>query len=133
MAATAESAAATEAALAGIKVLDIAGTIATGYCGKLFADHGADVINVEPAVTGFETRREPPFIPGVEAPENSALHTYLNTNKASVTLDVQSGSTQLRDLSRGAAVVLDDGRCDLGDFADGAAGCRAVNDHLVWP
>ena len=130
MAATAESAAATEAALAGIKVLDIAGTIATGYCGKLFADHGADVINVEPPVTGFETRRDPPFIPGVEAPENSALHAYLSTNKASVTLDEQSGSTQLRDLSRGAAVVLDDGRCDLGDFADGAP--DVVLSTITW-
>ena len=40
MAVAAEAAAGDDGALAGIKVLDVAGTIATGYCGKLFADHG---------------------------------------------------------------------------------------------
>ena len=60
-----------EGALAGLRVLDVAGTIASGYCGKLFADHGADVVNVEPPGDGFATRREPPFIPGVEAPETT--------------------------------------------------------------
>ena len=72
------------AALAGIKVLDVAGTIASGYCGKLFADHGAQVVNVEPPGGGFETRREPPFLSAASAPEDSALHAYLNANKASV-------------------------------------------------
>ncbi|XOV87825.1 MAG: CaiB/BaiF CoA transferase family protein [Pseudomonadota bacterium] len=70
-------------ALAGIRVLDVAGTVATGYCGKLFADHGADVINLEPAA-GFATRQLAPFLPGVAPPENSALHAYLSTNKRSV-------------------------------------------------
>ncbi len=44
------------APLAGIRVLDIGGTIATGYCGKLFSDHGADVVDVEPP-EGAPTRR----------------------------------------------------------------------------
>ena len=43
-------------ALHGIRVVDIAGTVATGYCGKLFADHGARVIDVEPP-DGAATRR----------------------------------------------------------------------------
>ncbi len=104
-----------EAALAGLKVLDLGGTIATGYCGKLFADHGAEVINVEPA-GGFDTRCEPPFLPGVEPPENSALHAYLSANKASVALDVEAEPERLAALAAGAAVVLDAGRFAAEDF-----------------
>ncbi len=73
----------TSQALAGITVVDVSGTVATGYCGKLFADHGAEVINVEPE-GGFETRLLMPFMPGVAEPENSATHAYLSTNKKSV-------------------------------------------------
>jgi len=29
-------------------IVDIGGTVATGYAGKLFADYGARVVNVEP-------------------------------------------------------------------------------------
>ena len=76
----------TESALAGIKVLDVAGTIASGYCGKLFADHGATVIDVEPPESGFATRLAPPFLADAQPPENSALHAYLSANKASVAL-----------------------------------------------
>ena len=110
----------TQAALAGLKVLDVAGTIASGYCGKLFADHGAQVVNVEPPDGGFATRREPPFIAAAAPPEDSALHAYLNTNKASVALDVDAEPTGLQALAADAAVVLDDGRFDTGTFAAAA-------------
>ena len=60
-------------------IVDISGTVATGYAGKLFADYGAIVVNVESA-KGFSTRRLNPIL---EA-GNSALHGYLNANKQSV-------------------------------------------------
>ena len=129
MAVGAEATAGTDAALDGIKVLDVAGTIATGYCGKLFADHGADVINVEPP-GGFGTRREPPFVPGVDAPENGALHAYLSTNKASVVLDAKARPVELKGLARGAQVVLDDGSFDTADFADVAP--EVVVSTITW-
>ena len=129
MAVGAEATAKTDAALDGIRVLDVAGTIATGYCGKLFADHGADVINVEPP-GGFGTRREPPFVPGVDAPENSALHAYLSTNKASVVLDAKARPVELKGLARGAHVVLDDGSFDIADFADVAP--EVVVSTITW-
>ena len=120
----------TEGALAGLKVLDVAGTIATGYCGKLFADHGAEVINVEPPDHGFETRREPPFIPGADAPESSALHAYLSTNKASVALAVDAEPERLLRLAQDSAVVLDDGRFDCTHFAD--ASPNVVVSTITW-
>ena len=120
----------TEGALAGLKVLDVAGTIASGYCGKLFADHGAEVINVEPPDGGFGTRREPPFIPGADAPESSALHAYLSTNKASVALDVDAEPAQLVHLVQGSAVILDKGRYDCAAFT--AAAPEVVVSTITW-
>ena len=124
----------TEDALAGLKVLDVAGTIASGYCGKLFADHGARVINVEPPQVGFDTRREPPFLPQAPAPESSALHTYLSANKASVTLDVTGGeradAERLRSLAKDAQVVLDAGRFDTDHFATAAP--DVVVSTITW-
>ena len=118
------------AALAGIKVLDVAGTIASGYCGKLFADHGARVVNVEPPGGGFETRREPPFLSAASAPEDSALHAYLNANKASVILDIDAEPARLQTLATDAAVVLDDGRFEAATFA--AAAPDVVVSTITW-
>ncbi|MCY3837624.1 MAG: CaiB/BaiF CoA-transferase family protein [Gammaproteobacteria bacterium] len=120
----------TEGALAGLKVLDVAGTIASGYCGKLFADHGAEVINVEPPDGGFETRREPPLVPGAAVPESSALHAYLSTNKASVALDIDAEPEQLLRLAQGSAVVLDDGRFDCTAFTEVAP--EVVVSTITW-
>ena len=92
-------------ALDGIRVIDVSGTIAAGYCGKLFADLGAEVLLVEPP-EGFPTRRVPPFAPGVDAPEASGMHAYLSANKRSV---VFSGQHELRALIRGASLVIDHG------------------------
>ena len=90
-------------ALDGLKILDLAGTIAAGYCGKLFADHGAQVLLAEP-LEGFPTRRLPPFAPGVDSPEASGMHAYLSTNKRSV---VCESPAALLTLARGAALVID--------------------------
>lgn len=91
-------------ALHGIKVIDLAGTVATGYCGKLFADQGADVLLVEPP-EGCPTRRLPPFATGVPAPEASGMHAYLSANKRSV---VCPDHAALIALAEGAALVIDD-------------------------
>ena len=92
-------------ALSGIRVLDLSGKIAAGYCGKLFADHGADVLLIEPP-EGFPTRRLPPFAPGAEVPESSAMHAYLSTNKLSV---VCRDPLELRALVREVSIVIDHG------------------------
>jgi crotonobetainyl-CoA:carnitine CoA-transferase CaiB-like acyl-CoA transferase len=95
------------AALHGITVIDVGGSVATGYCGKLFADHGARVIDVEPA-EGAPTRRLAPHLATAATAESSALHRWLSTNKASVVLDLddRSGRTSLARLCADADVLL---------------------------
>ena len=60
-------------------IVDIGGSISTGFTGKLFADYGARVVNLEPH-DGFLTRKVEPFLSN----GNSAMHGYLHANKESV-------------------------------------------------
>ena len=122
-------------ALEGIRVIDIGGTIATGYCGKLFADHGADVIDVEP-LRGAATRMLAPFNDSATPPDNSALHVYLSANKRSVALDVHSaeGRAIFLQLARDAHVVLDASvgktSVSFGDLI--AVSPRVVFSRITW-
>jgi crotonobetainyl-CoA:carnitine CoA-transferase CaiB-like acyl-CoA transferase len=50
----------TDTALSDLRVVELATGIAGPYCGKLFADLGADVIKVEPP-EGDWSRRLGPF------------------------------------------------------------------------
>ena len=63
--------------------------ISSAYAGKLLADLGADVIKVEPP-SGDSLRGHGPFPGDIEDPETSGLHLFLNTNKRSVTLDLDA-------------------------------------------
>ena len=65
--------------LAGLRVLDQSGPLGN-YCGKLFADLGADVILVE-SPDGTPLRHEPPFLGPGDA--ESIPFLYMNSGKRS--------------------------------------------------
>ena len=68
----------TELALAGVRVLEVAGGVAGAYCGKPFADMGASVTRIEPADgdDDLEWRLDPAVA------ETAGLHgRYLNAGK----------------------------------------------------
>lgn len=111
-----------EQALDGIRVVDIAGTVSTGYCAKVFADYGAEVINLEPP-EGFATRRLPPFLRETNAGESSAMHAYLQTNKKSV----NTGASEAAELLATADLVVDDGL-----DRDGVDRCTGVRSSIRW-
>jgi CoA:oxalate CoA-transferase len=80
-------------ALEGIKVvelcsLDTMPNQSAAMAGKAFADHGAEVIKVEPPRTGAPERIRGPFKDELPDPETGGVHLYLNTNKLGVTLDI---------------------------------------------
>lgn len=97
-------------ALSGIRVLELADSVAGEYCGKLLADFGAQLIKVEQPGGGSPTRRLGPFAPCGDDPERSGLFAYLNTNKQSVALDIHanSGRATLEKLVGRVDVVIDD-------------------------
>ena len=95
------------AALADVRVLDLAGEIGQ-YCTKLLADLGADVIKVEP-LRGDPVRSLPPFYQDEEGEQKSLYWLNLNTNKRSITLDIETpdGRATLEKLVATADIVVE--------------------------
>jgi len=70
-------------ALDHLLVLDLTSHLSGPYCAMLLADHGAEVIKIEPPA-GDSARAMPPFVNGESAP----FMTW-NRNKRSVVLDLK--------------------------------------------
>lgn len=95
-------------ALMGLRVLDLTGRKG-GYCGRLLADLGADVVLIE-APEGDPMRREGPFKSNVAHSEGSLSFAARHTNKRGIVLDLESQDDRqrLRSLSAGADVMIED-------------------------
>ena len=81
-------------ALDGLRVLDLTRSFAGPYCTKLLADLGAEVLKVEPPFSGDPSRHMGPFPDDVPNPEASGTFLYLNTNKKSITLNLEAASAR---------------------------------------
>ncbi|HJN92152.1 MAG TPA: CoA transferase [Dehalococcoidia bacterium] len=81
-------------ALKGLRVVEVGSNVSAPFAGKLLADFGADVVKIEPPGTGDPSRRHGPFPDHEPHPERSALFLALNTNKRSLTLDLDSAAGQ---------------------------------------
>jgi len=81
-------------ALDGLKVLDLSQYVAGPYCTKLLADYGAEVIKIEPPDGGDPARRVGPFFRDQPDLETSGLFLHLNTNKKSVTLNLETAAAR---------------------------------------
>ncbi len=94
--------------LAGVTVLEFDDGGLVQFGGKLLADLGADVVTVEPP-GGVASRRIPPFHGGAEDSDRALHFWFYNGGKRSVVLDPEAAAApqQLRELLRGAGVVLD--------------------------
>ena len=95
------------AALEGMRVIEDGGGIAASYAGKLLADLGADVIKVEPPA-GDVVRRQPPFIADQPGPDRSGLQLFLDTNKRSLRLNLETaaGRRLYRRLAHRCGLVI---------------------------
>jgi crotonobetainyl-CoA:carnitine CoA-transferase CaiB-like acyl-CoA transferase len=120
-------------AFSGRTVLDLTQGIAGPYCTKLLADFGARVIKIEPR-DGDSTRRLGPFAGEEAGPERSGTFFYLNTNKQSVTLDLntQEGQDIFRKLVTCAdAVVESFSPGVIDDLGLGGDSLRVIRPGLV--
>ncbi|HKA04695.1 MAG TPA: CoA transferase, partial [Acidimicrobiales bacterium] len=104
--------------LSDVRVVELSAEPAGVYCGKTFADLGADVVKVEPP-TGDPLRCRP----------GAFLH--LNTNKRSVVVDPDSPARLAGLLQRADLVVQSLGAGDLADYGLDLAELRARQPALV--
>ena len=128
-----------ENALGDIRVLDLAGPSGL-YCTKLLSDLGADVIRIERPGGDF-TRRIGPFYNDEPHPEKSLYHFHFNTNKRSITLDIDSedGRQILKRLAKTADIMVETfAPGHLDSMGLGYTQLKEINsnhsgiDHGVW-
>ena len=90
------------ALLSGLLVVELPGSVAASYCGKLLADTGADVIKIEPPEGDPVRRRAGPQLSGP-----AALFRSVNTGKSSRVVDPgAAGGDEVMELVSGADLLL---------------------------
>ncbi|HET6315504.1 MAG TPA: CoA transferase, partial [Chloroflexota bacterium] len=116
-------------ALQGLRVLDLR-VLAGPFCCMMLADHGADVIKVEPP-EGDETRTwGPPFVDG-----ESTYYMAINRNKRSIALNLASpeGQEVARRLAASSDVLVENFRTGTTSrWGLDYASLRARNPRLVY-
>lgn len=90
-----------------LRVLELGSGVSAAYAARLLADHGADVVKVEPS-GGDSTRQSGPFPGDVIDPEASGAFITLNLNKRSVCLDfgTATATKELRKLIAWADILV---------------------------
>ena len=114
------------------RILDLTGPEAV-FCGKLLADYGADVVKVEPP-GGDPTRNKAPFIGDEVGIDRSSYFLFYNTNKRSVTIDIDTpkGQELFKKLAKTADVLIES--FPVGHMESkglGFASLNAINPSLV--
>jgi len=114
-------------ALGHLRVVDFSDSLAGQYCARLFADHGASVMLVEPA-EGSPIRRMAPF----SQAGDSLQFFHLNTGKHSLVLDrgTEEGSAAFRELLAGADVAVLPPRADADAIGAAHPHCVVVQPSL---
>ncbi|MBP0495422.1 hydroxymethylglutaryl-CoA lyase [Roseomonas indoligenes] len=113
--------------LEGLRVVEFSHMVMGPSCGMVLADLGADVIKVEPAPGGDNTRR----LTGLAA----GFFTTFNRNKRSLCVDMKrpAGIALVRKLAAEADVVLENFRPGAMDkLGLGFAALSAANPRLIY-
>ena len=127
------------APLDGIRVLELARILAGPWCGQLLADLGADVVKVERAGSGDDTRQwGPPFVAarnGGEAGDLGAAYFHsCNRGKRCIAADFETAAGQalVRRLAAHADVVIENFKVGgLKRYGLDPESLRALNPRLV--
>lgn len=95
-----------------IRVLDLSRIMAGPWAGQILADLGAEVIKVERAGAGDDTRKwGPPYLKGTDGQDTAESGYYLSVNrgKKSVEIDIASaeGQATVKALAAKSDIVLE--------------------------
>jgi crotonobetainyl-CoA:carnitine CoA-transferase CaiB-like acyl-CoA transferase len=123
-----------QAALDGIRVLDLSRILAGPWATQMLGDFGAEIIKVERPGEGDDTRRwGPPFVNGPDSP--SAYFLTANRNKRSIAVDFTTPEGQgiIRDLARSADVVVENYKVGgLAKYGLDYDSLSALNPRLIY-
>lgn len=118
--------------LEGVRVLDVSQVMAGPYACMLLGDMGADVIKIEPPVTGDQTRGSMGF--SMKGPDSLGF-LNMNRNKRSIALNLKSeaGRQVVLELAKDADILLENYRPGaLRRMGLGYEVLREVNPRLVY-
>lgn len=113
--------------LAGVRVIEFSHMVMGPSCGMVLADLGADVVKIEPAPAGDNTRR-------LTGPAIGFFPTF-NRNKRSLCVDLKrpAGIALVRKLAADADVLIENFRPGAMDkLGLGHAAMAEVNPRLVY-
>ena len=121
-------------ALRGLRILDLTHAISGPFCSQVLADHGADVVKVEP-LDGDFFRRMGPFCDDDEVKHYGGLFQACNRNKRSIALNLKhpEGKALLCELVKGADALVENYRAGvLEKMGLGYEFLKTVNPALVY-
>ena len=127
-----------QAALDGIKVLDLSRVLAGPWCTQILADLGADVVKIERPGVGDDTRTwGPPFLKDAEGntTNQSTYYTACNRNKRSVTIDMTTaeGQALLKRMAAQSDILVENFKTGgLAQYGLDQESLRAASPRLIY-
>ncbi|MGH8788227.1 MAG: CaiB/BaiF CoA transferase family protein [Cupriavidus necator] len=121
-------------ALAGLRVLDLTQMLAGPFCTQLLADHGAEVIKIEPPA-GDTTRKSGPFRADDRERAYGGYFQSVNRNKRSLVLDLKKEGARevFLALAARADVVVENYRAGVMErLGLSYETMREINPRLVY-
>jgi len=122
-------------ALDGVRVLAVEHFVAGPYASMWLADHGAEVIKIEPPGSGEQAREVGPFAEAADGESRSLGLVRSNRNKLSITLDLKrpEGADLFKRLVAKTDVVLENLRADsMNKLGLGYSVLREINPQLIY-
>jgi len=125
-----------QGALQGVRVLDLTRVLAGPWATQLLADLGADVVKVERAGEGDDTRRwGPPYLESPSGAREAAFFLSCNRGKRSIEVDLTTtaGQSIVRELALVSDVLVENFRVgSLAKYGLDSASLRALNPRLIY-
>lgn len=121
-------------ALRGVRVLDLTHALAGPFCSQILADHGADVIKVEPLEGDF-FRGAGPFRDDDQLRSYGGLFQSCNRNKRSIAINLKKpeGRELLKELVKTADAWVENYRAGVLDkLGLGYEALRGLRPSLVY-